>query len=120
MPPTPIKATAHGLIDWVFVTLMFGAPVALGVNARLRTMSWVTGASMGALNAITDHPVAVKRLISLGTHGWIERASVPAAIALPLKLGAVRDAKDRGLWLSLLTVTLTTHVLTDWSATPDS
>lgn len=99
---------------------MLGAPVALGVNPRLRAMSWATGTSMGVLNAITDHPVAVKRLISLRTHGWVERASIPAAIALPLKLGAVRDAKDRSLWLSLLAVTLTAHALTDWNAGSDS
>jgi hypothetical protein len=120
MPPKPIKATAHGLIDYAFVTTFFAGPVLLGLNERLRLLSWISGASMGAVNALTDHRVGLKPLISLATHGWLERAAIPPLVGVPIAAHAVDDARSRNAWLAMVAITGTVHVLTDWNAPADS
>jgi hypothetical protein len=120
MPPKPIKATAHGLIDYAFVTAFLAGPVALGLDSRIRGLSWLSGAGIGAINAITDHPVGIKPLISLRMHGWLERAAIPAIVAVPVAARALDDSTARSYWLTMLALTLSAHVLTDWEAPADS
>ena len=119
-PPQPIKATAHGVIDYGFFALMTAGPVLLKLNPRIRNISWAVAATQGTINALTDHPVALKRLIPMRIHGWLELASAPAVIALPPLAGAVGDRRARTAWLTALTLLATNYTLTDYEAPADS
>lgn len=118
--PQPIKATAHGVIDYGFLVLMTAGPGLAGVNPRLRAMSWAVAATQGTINALTDHPVAIRRLIPLRIHGWLELAAAPAVIALPPLAGAVSDRRSRTAWLIALALLATNYTLTDYEAPADS
>ena len=118
--PQPIKATAHGVIDYGFFALMTTGPVLLHLNPRIRNLSWAVAATQGTINALTDHPVALRRLISLRMHGWLELAAAPAVIALPPLLSAVSDRRARTAWLTALALLATNYTLTDYDAPADS
>ncbi len=118
--PQPIKATAHGVIDYGFFALMTTGPVLAGVSPRLRALSWGVAATQGTINALTDHPVALRRIIPLRIHGWLELAAAPAVIALPPLNGAVSDRRSRTAWLTVLALLATNYTLTDYEAPADS
>ena len=120
MPPQPIKATAHGVIDYGFVALMIGGSIALGLAPRARNLALGFAATQGTINALTDTPVGLKRLLRLRTHGWIEAASGPVFVGMPLALGAVDEPKERNAWLAALGMLVTVYALTDWQARPSS
>jgi uncharacterized protein len=118
--PQPIKATAHGAIDYGFFVLLTSGPVLAGVNPRLRNLAWGFAATQGTINALTDHGLAVRRLIPLRTHGWLELAAAPAVIGLPIAMGAVSDRRDRTAWLGALAMLAINYTLTDYDAPADS
>jgi short-subunit dehydrogenase len=118
--PQPIKATAHGVIDYGFFALLTTGPVLLELNARIRNISWAVAATQGTINALTDHPVALRRMIPLRIHGWLELAAAPFVIALPPLTGAVSDRRARTAWLSALALLATNYTLTDYEAPADS
>ena len=114
MPPQPIKATAHGAIDYGFVALMATAPVLLKLNSRARKLAWAFAATQGTVNVLTDTPVGLKRLMRLRTHGWLEAASGPLFLGLPVALGAVAQPRARNAWLAAFGLLLGTYLLTNW------
>lgn len=118
--PQPIKATAHGVIDYGFFALLTTGPVLLRLNPRIRTISWAVAATQGTINALTDHPVALRRIIPLRIHGWLELASAPFVIALPPLAGAVSDRRARAAWLTALALLAANHTLSDYETPADS
>ena len=118
--PQPIKATAHGVVDYAFFALMTSGPVLLRLNPQIRNISWAVAATQGTINALTDHPVGLRRIIPLRIHGWLELAAAPAVIALPPLAGAVGDRRARTAWLTTLTLLGTSYALTDYEAPADS
>ena len=118
--PKPIKATAHGAIDYGFFALMTAGPVLLKINPRIRNLSWAVAATQGTINALTDHPLGLRRIIPLRIHGWLELAAAPAVIALPPLTGAVADRRARTAWLTALALLATNYTLTDYDAPADS
>ncbi len=45
------------------------------------------------INALTDHPVGVKRVIPFLVHGQLETPFVPALLVLPWAAGALGQPK---------------------------
>lgn len=94
------------------------APSLLGLRGPARALSYLFGAAQGGLNALTDQPLALKRLVPFRTHGTIELLSGPLYVALPLLTGAARDPRARNYFLALGVVLVTVYNLTDWEAAP--
>jgi hypothetical protein len=83
MTSKPIGPTAHGAIDYGFVTLQALAPSLFGLKGNARTLCYTFALSQGLVNTFTDHPLGLKPLIPLRLHGQIETPFVPALILLP-------------------------------------
>jgi hypothetical protein len=115
----PISRKAHGAIDYGFLGMMLAAPSLLGLTGAARTLSYLLGGVQGGLNAITDQPLAVKRLVPFRTHGTIELASGPAFVLLPVVTGALKQPKARAFFGAALGLLATVYALTDWDATTD-
>lgn len=79
----PISPEAHGAIDYGFLAMNLSAPTLFGLTGAARTLPYLFGGVQGILNALTDQPLAVKRLVPFRTHGTIELASGPLFVALP-------------------------------------
>ena len=116
----PIKATGHGVIDYGLVALMAAGPALAGLDRRARAVSWGFAGIVGAINALTDHPVGLRRVIPLRIHGWLDLAAVPAFVGLPIATGAVADRRARAAWATALALLGATYALTDYEAPADS
>lgn len=120
MSKKPISPTAHGALDYSSVGLMLAAPKLLGLKGAARTLSYLFGATYAVVSALTDYKPAIKRVIPFRVHGLIEICSVPALLALPLMLGAWKQAKARNFFLALSATVVTVYSLTDWDADTDT
>lgn len=108
----PISREAHGAIDYGFLAAL----TLLGLGGAARTLSYLFGVAQGLLNALTDQPLALKRLVPFRTHGTIELASGPLFVALPWLTGALRDARARNYFVVLGVLLVVVYNLTDWDA----
>ena len=115
----PIKPGAHGAIDHGFLALNLSAPSLLGLKGTARTLAYLFGAIQGGLNALTDQPLALRRIVPFKTHGTIELSGGPLFLALPWLTGALKASKARAYFLALGAVLVTVYSLTDWDAEPN-
>ena len=116
----PIKRTAHGAIDYGFVALNLLGPLALGLDARTRTVFAGFAAMQGTINVLTDQPLAAKKLIPFRTHGYLEAASGPAFVAVPWLTRSLEQTRARAFWGGALALLATVYTLTDWESAPGS
>ena len=119
----PIKSGAHGAIDYGLLGLNLSAPSLLGLNGAARALAYLFGGAQGGLNAVTDQPLALRRIVPFRTHGTIELSSGPLFVALPLALpwltGALKEPEARTYFLILGAVLVAVYGLTEREAQPD-
>lgn len=112
----PINPRVHGLIDYAACALMVAAPPLLHLGPRARTASYALAGSYLGVSALTDYPVALRRVIPFPLHGKIELSTVPVL----LLLGTLhKGARERSYFLGLAATVLGAYALTDWQADPD-
>ena len=114
----PIKVRAHSLIDYGFFACAAGGPVLLGLRGRARAIPLAFAATQGALNALTDQPYAVRRLVPFALHGRSESVAVPGLAAGILLAGAHRQPRAAPFFAALVGSLVIVYRLTDWDATP--
>lgn len=112
----PIGPKAHGAIDYGFMTLNALAPSLLGLKGTARTLCYAFAGGQGLLNAFTDHPLGVKRLVPFRVHGQLETPYVPALLVLPWITGAFRQRNARRYFLSFFAIALANYLLTNYRA----
>lgn len=115
----PISPMAHGAIDYGFLAVMTVGPSVLGLQGAARLIPRLLGGAQGALNAFTDQPLAVRRVVPFRTHGRLEKLGGAAFVALPLVTGALRERRARGFFGAMLALLLVNYNLTDWDAPAD-
>ena len=120
MNKKPISPKTHAAIDYGFLGLMLAGPSLLGLSGSAKTLAYAFGGVDGGLTALTDQPLALKRLLPFRTHGTIELASVPAIVALPLLTGALKQPKARAFFGAAAGMVLAVYTLTDWNAKPSA
>jgi hypothetical protein len=112
----PIGPTAHGAIDYGFVTLQTLAPGLFRLKGPARTLCYAFAATQGVINVFSDHPLAVKRVIPFRLHGQLETPFVPALLVLPWVTGALRQPNARRYFFSFFSIALANYLLTDYKA----
>ncbi|KNC19042.1 hypothetical protein AC792_08695 [Arthrobacter sp. RIT-PI-e] len=113
----PISPAMHGAIDYGFLATMLTAPSLLRLGRRARIVFALFGITQGALNALTDQPLSIKRLVSFRLHGAIEKSSGPVYLLVPVLAGIPRAPRERAFWLIMGAILVTVYNLTDWNAT---
>lgn len=113
---TPIGPKAHGAIDYGFMTLNVLAPTLFNLKGSARTLCYAFAGSQGLLNAFTDHPLGIKRIVPLRLHGELEIPYVPALIVLPWLTGALKKRNARRYFVSFFTIAVANFLLTDYLA----
>lgn len=116
----PVSPALHGLLDYGIAASNLVLPSLLRMNGRARLVFAAFGAQVGAVDALTAQPYAVRRLLPLDLHRRIDLAGAPAYVAVPLLTGAVREPKARAYWLATTAALLALALLTDWDADPGS
>jgi len=116
MKRKPIGPTAHGAIDYGFVTLQTLAPTLFGLKGPAKTLCYTFAAAQGVINTFSDHPLGVKGLIPFRVHGQLETPFVPALLVLPWVTGAFRQRNARRYFFAFFGVALVNYLLTDYNA----
>ena len=112
----PLGPTAHGIIDYAFATLNTLAPTLFGLKGPAKAICYGFAATQGTLNALTDTPVGLKKVVPLRMHGKLETPYVPAILLLPLVTGAFKQRNARLYFGAFFAMAVTNYMLTDYNA----
>ncbi|WP_019586339.1 hypothetical protein [Deinococcus apachensis] len=113
----PITPRAHGGLDYASCAAMLAAPSLLNLSPGARTLSYLFAGSYLMVSALTDYPLAIRRMIPFPLHGKIELATVPALL---LVAALQKETRDRAYFLGLAGTVAGAYTLTDWEANPDA
>lgn len=107
---------SHGLLDYATVLATALAPRVFKFPPKAARLSYTLSATYLGLSAVTDYPLALKRIVPFKTHGQIEFASGFVLPLMPWIVGFARHRAARNFLLSLSAVTFVVWALTDWDA----
>lgn len=116
MTSRPIGPTAHGAIDYAFTTFNTLAPSLFGLRGPAREICYGFAASQGLLNALTNHPLGLKKVVPLRIHGELETPYVPAILLLPWVAGALKQRNARRYSSTFFAIAATNYLLSDYNA----
>ncbi len=115
----PISPRNHGLIDYAQSAMLITAPKLFGLTGTTATLTRAFGVIQLATNTLTDHPVAVRRLIPFHVHGLLEKWNGPAFAALALLTGGARRPQNLYFVVGQTLLAALIFNLTDWNGDPD-
>ena len=115
----PITPRTHGMLDYATAgtTAVLARVLGFSPAASRTATAWAAG--YGALSALTNYPLALKRAVPFKVHGAMDAMMAPLIPALPWLLGFARDRRARNFFLGLAAITIVVTALTDWSSEPD-
>ncbi|GAB3335292.1 hypothetical protein GCM10027299_44160 [Larkinella ripae] len=116
MDTKPITPTLHGILDYGFAGVQLAAPSALGLNGQIVKTYQALGAGFLAVNALTDTPVALKRVIPLPDHQKMDAVILTGLSLLTLASFIRKDKRALGFHLGFLGAAITNYLLTDYQA----
>ena len=92
MPPRPVDATLHGVVDYNAGTLLVSAfPRLVGLSGtRSGRQIRVSGAVHAAYSTLTDYPLGVLKLIPFQAHLVLDAVGAVALAAAPFVSGEYR------------------------------
>jgi hypothetical protein len=114
----PIKVESHSVIDYGFAAVSLSVPSALGLNGAARAIPVAWGVGQGVLNALTDQPYALRRLVSFKRHGQAEAVALPALVATVAFLRPFEQRAAKPFLGALLAALVSNYALTDYDAEP--
>jgi len=112
----PISPTVHGVLDYSTSVAVATLPRALGFPPAARRLFDSLAVGYTSLSAVTDYPLAVKRVVPFKAHGATEAAIGLALPAAPFLLGFADHRGARNLCFALTAITFVVAALTDWNA----
>ncbi|HEY0092589.1 MAG TPA: hypothetical protein VGB43_08895 [Flavobacterium sp.] len=112
----PISPTLHSSLDYVFGSVLMTAPVALGLDRKLVKNYATLAAGIGSMNAMTDTPAGIKRVLPLRVHKYMDLA-VLGGLAIAAGSRSVRsDKKAMSFHMAFMGLSLVQFILTDFNA----
>lgn len=112
----PIKPIAHGIFDYLFAGIQLFLPSALNLNKKVVKSYQKKGLGFLAVNALTDTPVGVKKVISLKTHQKIDAVALGGLALMTASKMIRKDKKARLFHLLYFAAATTNFLLTDYDA----
>lgn len=112
----PVKPTLHTVNDYVLSGVLLAAPQNLHLNKKAAATYGVLGAGFLTVNALTNTPAGIKRVLSFKTHQRTDAAFLVSFSMLTLAAAIRKDKKALRFHLIFLAVAVTHYVLTDYNA----
>jgi hypothetical protein len=110
----PISPRIHGVLDYTTSAAVVAAPELLDFPAPARNLFRSLAAGYTGLSAMTDYPLAVKRVVPFKGHGAAELGIAALLPAMPWLLGFSDHRPARNACFALTALTLVVAALTDW------
>lgn len=114
MSDKPINAENHALIDYVFTGVQFVGPLALGLSDEASKTYQALGTGFLAVNALTDTPLGVKRMIPFENHEKADIGFLAGLSILTFSKPIREDKKALCFHLGMLTMAAANYFLTDY------
>ncbi|HYW50285.1 MAG TPA: hypothetical protein VE861_06755 [Gemmatimonadaceae bacterium] len=115
MNAKPLGPAAHGVLDYAFAGMHAMAPTLFNLRGRARTVCYCFAASHAGIAALTDYPAGVRRTIPFDVHGKMDLGYLPALLAVPAMVGALRQRNALRYFATMFAVGSATWLLTDFS-----
>ena len=78
-----IGAVSHGIIDYALAILLITGPSFAGFAGTKATWAYLFGGLLLAMAILTRYPLGIIRVVSLGTHGFVELLLAVCVFAAP-------------------------------------
>ena len=114
----PITPRQHGIIDYFQSVLLLGAPTVFGLTGATAGLVRSFGAVQAVTNALSDTPVAVRRVVPFPLHGSLEKWGGLATLMLALLTNGTRR-RNLAFLLGHALLATTVYNLTDYNGNPD-
>jgi hypothetical protein len=115
MTNRPISPELHGILDYGMTVANSVVPGWLNMSTKARALFRTVAVIQGGLNALTDQPLAVQKIVPFPMHGLIDKASAPLYLLAPFLTGVIRERRARTWWLLVGVALVAVYNLTDWS-----
>jgi hypothetical protein len=110
----PITPYMHGVIDYTTVAALAVAPRLMRFPARASRAAYALAMGYTAIAALTDYPLAARKVLPFKAHGAAELAIGSMLPALPWLLGFSGHRAARNVFLGLAGFSMAVALLTDW------
>jgi hypothetical protein len=110
----PITPLIHGIIDYALAGVQMLAPGMLGFNKKIIKTYLDLGSGFLAINALTDTPVGVRRVISMKDHQKADLAFLTTLGLLTFTKVIEKDKKALAFHLGMVGVSVAHYLLTDY------
>lgn len=110
----PITPKIHGILDYALAGVQMIVPAALGFNKKVVRTYLDLGAGFFAVNALTNTPVGIKRVISLKDHQRADAAFLTTLTLLTFTKLMEKDKKALAFHFGMLAMSLAHYALTDY------
>ena len=110
----PITPFAHGVIDYATTAAVAAAPRLMNFPAPAARLAYALATTYTTLSALTDYPLAVKKIVPFKAHGAAELAIGAALPMVPWMLGFSKHRPARNMFIGLAGFSMVVAMLTDW------
>jgi hypothetical protein len=116
MVTKPVKRRTHGIIDYLFSGIQLVGPVLLRLNPKAVTTFRILGSGFLLLNALTNTPYGVKRLVSFKYHQRADSLFLAGLSLLPFLKFIGKNRLSLFFTVGFLGTAITHYMLTDYNA----
>ena len=106
----------HGIIDYTFGAALVGVPLLLSINKDATSTYTKIGLAFTVMNALTDTPVGVKRVITLKGHQKADAAYLTGLSLMALSRSIRKEKRTLWFHISFLALGIINYRLTDYDA----
>ncbi|MDB5021008.1 MAG: hypothetical protein JWQ28_2135 [Pedobacter sp.] len=111
----PITPTIHGILDYALAGVQMLAPGMLGLNKKVVKSYLDLGSGILGVNALSNTPVGLKRVISMRDHQKSDAAFLTTLTLLTFTKFIEKDQKALGFHFVVLGLSFANYFLTDYS-----
>ena len=109
-----INSKIHGFIDYIFVGLLWLAPMLLGLEEKAFLFSNILGSIHLTLTLFTNFELGLFRFVPFKIHGLIELIVPFLLIGVAFYLGSVENEISRNYFIGVAVAVLLTWAITDY------
>ena len=111
-----MKKPISPAIDYGFAAALLLAPSLLKLKGAAKTLAYAEAANTAAFNALSDHPVAIRRTFSFNpVHKMLDIANLFGFLVLPKITGAGKQPAARRFFAGILVAACIHVLLTDYN-----
>lgn len=115
-----LNSKTHGIIDYIFVLLLWASPTLFHLPEKTALFTYVLGTVHLIVTVTTDFKFGLIKLIPFKLHGWIEIVVSFVLIGVAFYLQTIEGALSRNFYFGIAGLIFITWFITDYSSSENS